>query len=169
MSLVQEQVINLLFLMERKFWESVSTMANSKFCANCPRKLYHKDKDQANKIKLGIGNIYSGTVLILPPHNILKDNDYNYTNKVIDIVKKAKDIYLPDIIYITRLFKCSVITDYNIKDICVDTCAGYLIMECKSATRIINATNVDIDYFNTINIPHPNNKNFEKELLQVLW
>lgn len=97
-----------------------------RLCAQCPLKLYAKDKA---KIVLGVGNIMSDIMLVLPPYNINSDDKYNLLNIIQNIYKTIKGRELLEDCYITRSIKCDNRTDIDFKNYAIKFCIKNLFYE----------------------------------------
>lgn len=96
-------------------------------CSNCPLKLYAKDDD---KITLGIGNIVTDTIIILPSYDVETKIGYE---TILQIVKDAYEnitgLNLLELYYVTRTIKCYNKTDFNLEKDAIKHCLFHLFYE----------------------------------------
>jgi len=96
-------------------------------CSNCVYKLYAKDEET---VTLGIGNIHSNFIFILPSYD--PKSKLGYVN-LLTILKDAySDVFNRDIfndVYVTRLVKCSKNTTFNLYESAISPCSHYLTYE----------------------------------------
>lgn len=96
-------------------------------CAKCPLRIY-ADKD--DKIILGVGNIVTDTILVLPSYDVKAKIGYTTMLKILqDAYKDIKGIELLEDCYVTRSIKCLNKTDFNLEIIAIKSCITNLLYE----------------------------------------
>lgn len=98
-------------------------------CSNCPMSIYHKDDA---KVMLGVGNIYSDIMMILPPYDVEAKIGYNTILKLlIDEYRELTGKELLEDCYVTRYIKCVNKTPFNIYVNAYLYCYVYIQYEIK--------------------------------------
>lgn len=121
-------------------------------CSNCPYKIYANEQEVVN---LGIGNIYSNFIFILPTYDnnasIGIETSLTLLSKVYNEIT-SKNIL--EEVYITRLVKCYKTVDHDLYNYAVTPCSNYLRYEVNklSAKHIIFFGKAYDDYINNNNI-----------------
>lgn len=96
-------------------------------CSKCPLRIY-ADKD--DKIILGVGNIITDTILVLPSYDVKAKIGYTTMLKILqDVYKDIKGIELLEDCYVTRSIKCLNKTDFNLEVIAIKSCITNLLYE----------------------------------------
>lgn len=106
-----------------------------KICENCPSKLY----TDTENIKLGVGNIISNTIFILPTYSDTIKEGYETMLSV--LIKEFKEITGYDLLtyaYVTRLVKCYSNSTYNLYINSVSFCSNCLFEELNKVNRFQN-------------------------------
>lgn len=92
----------------------------STICKNCPLRLYAEDEQV---ITLGIGNIITDTIIILPPYDF---NGKILHKDLLDIIKNIyKDITGKELLedfYVTRSIKCFKDTEFDLYSSAIKSC-----------------------------------------------
>ena len=98
-----------------------------RICSNCPLKLYSKKNDN---IVLGIGNVVTDTILVLPSYDTNAKIGYN---TILNITQNAyKDIKGTELLedcYVTRSIKCVNKTHFNLEKDAIKHCITNLFYE----------------------------------------
>lgn len=117
-----------------------------RMCESCPLHVFAED---GQVIMFGAGNIFSDTIMVLPPYDIKAKVDYI---TMIDLLECAyKEITGLDIFeetYITRSIKCFSKTNYDLNTIAIKECANklyYEIVRIQPNKVIVFDKNCDID------------------------
>lgn len=96
-------------------------------CSVCPHKIYC---DEGDTVTMGIGNIHSNFIFILPTYDIKTKLGYNNILSLLaDAYNKIKGKSLFEDIYVTRLVKCSQHNAHNIYNSSIAPCSNYLSYE----------------------------------------
>jgi hypothetical protein len=96
-------------------------------CSKCPCRIY---ADEDDKIILGVGNIYTDTVVILPSYDVKAGIGYPTILKIMqDAYKDIVGKELLEDCYVTRTIKCFNKTDFNLEKDAVKSCFTNLIYE----------------------------------------
>lgn len=96
-------------------------------CSKCPCRIY---ADEDDKIILGVGNIYTDTVVILPSYDVKAGIGYSTILKIMqDAYKDIVGKELLEDCYVTRTIKCFNKTDFNLEKVAVKSCFTNLIYE----------------------------------------
>lgn len=96
-------------------------------CSKCPCRIYANKDD---KIILGVGNIYTDTVMILPSYDIKADIGYPTILKIMqDVYKNIVGKELLEDCYVTRTIKCFNKTDFNLEKDAIKSCFSNLLHE----------------------------------------
>lgn len=96
-------------------------------CQSCPYKLYAKDKEC---VTMGIGNIFSNFIFILPTYDVKAKLGYNTLLSLLSETYSSfdnKSIF--EDIYITRIVKCDKYNGHGIYHTAIGPCSGYLKYE----------------------------------------
>lgn len=96
-------------------------------CEVCPYRIF---ADNDERVTLGVGNIQSNFVFVLPTYDIKSHNHYS------GLISQLKEIYkditgkeLFENIYTTRLVKCSNKNEHNIYSTAIAPCSSYFSYE----------------------------------------
>lgn len=96
-------------------------------CSKCPCRIY---ADEDDKIILGVGNIYTDTVVILPSYDVKAGIGYPTILKIMqDTYKNIVGKELLEDCYVTRTIKCFNKTDFNLEKDAIKSCFTNLIYE----------------------------------------
>lgn len=110
--------------------EHITTTHNiksSNTCSNCPYRIYCDDNE---KVELGVGNIYSNMMFILPSYDTKAKIGYNTILSLLsEIYKEVTGNDLFENAYITRLVKCNKNSEHDLYTSSVDYCRIYLKYE----------------------------------------
>jgi len=96
-------------------------------CKDCPYRIYAKDDEV---VTLGVGNINSDFIFILPTYDIKAKIGYDTVLSMLALWYEqtyGKNIF--DDIYITRLVKCSKNTGHDLYQSCIQPCSTFLAYE----------------------------------------
>lgn len=110
--------------------EHISTnvfISSCTVCSKCPCHIY-ADKD--DKIILGVGNIYTDTIMILPSYDVKAGIGYPTILKIVqDAYKNITGKELLEDCYVTRTIKCFNKTDFNLEKDAIKSCFYNLLYE----------------------------------------
>lgn len=96
-------------------------------CAKCPLRIY---ADEDDKIILGVGNIITDTILVLPSYDVKAKIGYTTMLKILqEAYKCITGIELLEDTYVTRAIKCFNKTDFNLEVIAIKSCITNLLYE----------------------------------------
>lgn len=108
-------------------YSTILYIHKANICANCPLKLYAEKND---KIILGIGNIMTNTIMILPSYDVKAKIGYSTILKIIqDAYRDIKGTELLEECYVTRSIKCLNKTDFNLEKDAIKSCITNLFYE----------------------------------------
>lgn len=103
-----------------------------KICSECPLRIYAK-KDE--NIILGIGNIITDIMIVLPSYDVKAQIGYNTLLKIVqDAYKDICGKELLEECYITRSIKCLNKTDFNLEKDAIKSCITNLFYEVSRIT-----------------------------------
>ena len=98
-----------------------------RICSNFPLKLYSKKNDN---IVLGIGNVVTDTILVLPSYDTNAKIGYNtILNITQNAYKNIKGTELLEDCYVTRSIKCVNKTHFNLEKDAIKHCITNLFYE----------------------------------------
>ena len=98
-----------------------------KICSNCPLKLYAKKNEN---IVLGIGNVVTDTIMVLPSYDVKAKIGYRTMLNVIqDVYRELTSRDILEDYYITRSIKCLNKTDFNLEKDAIKHCITNLFYE----------------------------------------
>lgn len=101
-------------------------------CSRCPLKLYANEDD---KIILGVGNIITDTIMILPSYDVKAKIGYITMLQIVqDTYKDITGKELLEEIYVTRTIKCLNKTDFNLEKEAIKSCFTNLCYEISRIT-----------------------------------
>lgn len=96
---------------------------DSSICSKCPLKLYSKQEC----VTLGVGNMSSNYMFVLPAYNVNADVKYD------TILKLLRETYneiigcdMLEQVYVTRMVKCHEYTPYSMFEPAYNSCKSYL-------------------------------------------
>lgn len=125
-------------------------------CASCPLKLYAKN----DTVKLGVGNIYSNYIFVLPPYDFNANINYNTILSILQKEYKAiTGNELLENVYVTRAIKCYEYSPYEMMDNSIHNCKDFLWYEFGKLNQkhivlfgnvydmLVNLDNPNINYF----------------------
>lgn len=104
----------------------------ARLCSQCPLKLYAKDDE---KIMLGVGNINTNTIIVLPSYDIKAGIGYTTLLQILqDAYREIKGTDVFEECYVTRSIKCFNKTDFNLEKDAIKSCIVNLFYECSRLT-----------------------------------
>lgn len=136
-------------------------------CKDCPCRIYAKEDE---KIMLGVGNICTDIIFVLPTYDINAKIGYKTLLTLLqNVYKDITTLELLENTYVTRVIKCYKVTDFNLHDKALTCCINHLVYElCKLkpkkvvfigdqfyhlADYLSNITKIDINnFYKTYNI-----------------
>jgi len=139
---------NVKTILKHSHIESKINIKLSSNCITCPYRIY---ADEAEIVTLGIGNIHSNFIFVLPTYDTKTTMGYD---NLLDLLCKSyndiKSLDLLEEVYVTRLVKCSKNTEYNLYGSAIHSCSKYLIYELNrlSAKNIVFFGTAYNDYIN---------------------
>lgn len=108
-------------------YETTLCISRIRLCANCPLKLYAKKNEN---IVLGIGNVVTDTIMILPSYDVKAKIGYRTMLNVIqDVYRELTSRDVLEDYYITRSIKCLNKTDFNLEKDAIKYCISNLFWE----------------------------------------
>jgi len=125
---------------------------NHNTCATCPYRIYAKDNET---VTLGIGNINSDFIFILPTYDFKAKIGYDSILELLSVeYEKAMGKSVFDDAYITRLVKCHKSTTHNLYESCITNCSTFLFYELNKldARNVVFFGSAYDDYISKANI-----------------
>lgn len=103
-----------------------------RLCSKCPLRIY---AEKYEHIILGIGNIMTDTIIVLPSYDVKAQIGYNTILKIVqDAYRDICGKELLEECYVTRSIKCLNKTDFNLEKDAIKSCITNLFYEVSRIT-----------------------------------